>query len=90
MVRTAIKAAFENTYKGKTVLITGDTGFKGSWLSIWLTLLGANVVGYADSLPTKPSMFSICSIDKHIKHIKGDIREILNIKNGKNTKAVKE
>ena len=75
MVRTAIKAAFENTYKGKTVLITGDTGFKGSWLSIWLTLLGANVVGYSDSLPTNPCMFSICRIDKHIKHITGDIRD---------------
>ena len=38
---------FNNVYKGKTVLVTGHTGFKGSWLSIWLTMLGAKVVGYA-------------------------------------------
>lgn len=38
---------FENIYKGKTVLVTGETGFKGSWLATWLLNLGANVVGYA-------------------------------------------
>ena len=39
--------AFNDVYRGKTVLVTGHTGFKGSWLSIWLTSLGAKVVGYA-------------------------------------------
>ena len=38
---------FNGVYKGKTVLVTGHTGFKGSWLSIWLKELGANVIGYA-------------------------------------------
>lgn len=38
---------FNDAYKGKTILVTGHTGFKGSWLSIWLSSLGANVVGYA-------------------------------------------
>ena len=38
---------FNNVYKNKTVLVTGHTGFKGSWLSIWLRELGANVIGYA-------------------------------------------
>ena len=38
---------YHDCYKGKTVLVTGHTGFKGSWLSIWLTMMGAKVVGYA-------------------------------------------
>ena len=38
---------FNGVYKGKTILVTGHTGFKGSWLAIWLTALGAKVVGYA-------------------------------------------
>ena len=43
-----------NIYKGKTVLITGHTGFKGSWLSIWLTKLGANVVGASIDIVSAP------------------------------------
>lgn len=66
---------FENAYQGKRVLVTGDTGFKGSWLSIWLKLLGAQVIGYSSYLPSNPCLFSVCSVDKHIKHIKGDIRD---------------
>ena len=42
-----MKELFDNAFKGKTVLVTGHTGFKGSWLSIWLKQLGANVIGYA-------------------------------------------
>jgi len=45
-------APFGNFYTGKTVLVTGDTGFKGSWLAIWLTHLGARVVGYSLDPPT--------------------------------------
>lgn len=75
-----MKSPFNNVYEGKTILVTGDTGFKGSWLSIWLTLLGANVVGYANSLPSKPCMFSICKIDKQIKHINGDVRDFNSLK----------
>jgi len=71
----AIKAVFENIYQGKTILITGDTGFKGSWLSIWLKLLGAKVVGYSAYLPSNPCLFSACNINNHIKHIQGDIRD---------------
>jgi CDP-glucose 4,6-dehydratase len=46
-------------YKGKTVLITGSTGFKGSWLSLWLHSLGANVIGYSLSPSTEPNLFSV-------------------------------
>ena len=54
------KSSLENVvmnsefWKNKKVLVTGHTGFKGSWLSIWLQKLGANVVGFSKSIPTKP------------------------------------
>ncbi|MCL5062108.1 MAG: CDP-glucose 4,6-dehydratase [Nitrospirae bacterium] len=62
-------------YKGKTVLVTGDTGFKGSWFSIWLLKLGANVVGYALPPKNKKDNYLICELDKKIIHIDGDIRD---------------
>ena len=49
---------FSEVFKGKKVLITGNTGFKGAWLSVWLIELGAKVYGYSKDIPTKPSMFS--------------------------------
>lgn len=70
---------FNNFYKGKKILITGHTGFKGAWLSIWLTKLGANIVGYALKPPTNPSMFELCNVDSKIKSIIGDIRDIDNL-----------
>ena len=50
---------FSNIYKGKKVLITGHTGFKGSWLSLWLLSLGAKVCGVSKDIPTKPSLFEV-------------------------------
>ena len=44
-------------WKGRKVFVTGHTGFKGSWLSLWLDALGANVTGYALDPPTQPSLF---------------------------------
>lgn len=65
---------FENYYKGKKVLVTGHTGFKGSWLCIWLLELGAEVVGYAlDPLNDKDN-FVVSGLDKRINDIRGDIR----------------
>ena len=66
--------AFNNIYKGKRVLITGNTGFKGSWLSTWLTMLGADVYGYSDGIPTTPSMFEVLKLTSRIHHHNGDIR----------------
>ena len=57
---------FNNAYSGKRVLVTGDTGFKGSWLSLWLTSLGAEVAGFSDKIPTKPSNFEILDLKKNI------------------------
>jgi len=64
-----------NFYKGKRVLITGHTGFKGSWLCLWLNNLGAEVTGYALAPPTMPSLFDICGIAGTITSIEGDIRD---------------
>jgi CDP-glucose 4,6-dehydratase len=62
---------FNNVYKGKKVLITGHTGFKGSWLTLWLTMLGAKVIGYSLDIPTKPSHYILLDLD--IISVKGDI-----------------
>lgn len=62
-------------WKDKKVFITGHTGFKGSWLSIWLNLLGADVTGYSLKPPTCPSLFELCKLDNKIKTIIGDIRD---------------
>lgn len=66
--------AFNNIYKGKKVLITGNTGFKGSWLSTWLHMLGADVYGYSLNVPTQPSMFEVLQLETKIHQHFGDIR----------------
>src|SRR5574341_1665538 len=70
-----MKSIFNNIYNGKTVLVTGETGFKGSWLTIWLLNLGANVVGYALSPKTEKDNYAICDLGDKINHINGDIRD---------------
>jgi CDP-glucose 4,6-dehydratase len=70
---------FQN-YRGKKVLITGHTGFKGSWLSLWLSELGAEVIGYSLEPPTNPSLFEILNLKERINHIIGDIRDEENLK----------
>lgn len=57
-----------NKYKNKKILITGNTGFKGSWLTFWLYVLGARVYGISNSILTKPSLFKILSLKKKIKY----------------------
>lgn len=61
-------------FRGKTVLVTGHTGFKGAWLAIWLQHLGATVIGYALEAPTQPSIFESADLNQHLTHIHGDIR----------------
>lgn len=62
-----------DTYKDKRVFITGHTGFKGSWLSLWLNLLGANVKGYALPPATKPAMYTVLSVKDIADSQIGDI-----------------
>lgn len=66
---------FNNVYKGKKVLVTGHTGFKGTWLAIWLKKLGADVIGYSLGVPTEPSMYKICSMNNEVINIIGDIKD---------------
>jgi CDP-glucose 4,6-dehydratase len=67
---------FNNVYKNKKVLISGHTGFKGTWLTTWLLKLGANVIGISKDIPTNPSMFEKLKIKNRIKHHIEDIRNL--------------
>jgi CDP-glucose 4,6-dehydratase len=60
----------------KRVLITGHTGFKGSWLSLWLQSMDAQVVGYALAPPTTPSLFEEASVEQGMKSVIGDVRDL--------------
>lgn len=72
---------FNNIYKGKKVFLTGHTGFKGSWLALWLTKLGAQVCGYSLAPNTTPSMFKELDIENKItKSIIGDILDEQTLK----------
>lgn len=66
-------------YRGKTVLVTGHTGFKGSWMCRVLTMHGANVVGYSLEPPTNPSLFEAAGIEKSITSVTGDIRDLARL-----------
>jgi CDP-glucose 4,6-dehydratase len=72
--------SFNDFYRGRRVLVTGDTGFKGSWLAFWLTHLGAEVHGLALEPDTDPSNFRILQLDQTIDHQTVDIREIDTLK----------
>lgn len=63
-------------YKGKKVLLTGHTGFKGSWMSVMLVDAGAEVIGYSSCSKTETRLFDICGIKNQIVHIKGDVRDL--------------
>lgn len=67
---------FNNVYKDKTVLVTGHTGFKGSWLSIWLKMMGAKVVGYSLDPYSDRGNFNACNLsEKLFADIRGDVRD---------------
>ena len=67
-------------YKNKKVLITGHTGFKGTWLSKILINSGAKVIGYSLEAPTNPNLFSLSNIEKDMVSIIGDIRDFKHLK----------
>ena len=66
---------FNHIYENKKVLITGHTGFKGSWLTYWLKQLGAKITGFSKDIPTDPSLFEVLMLEKEIDHIIGDVRD---------------
>ena len=75
MVTAELNSMNQNFWTGKNVLITGHTGFKGSWLSLWLNMLGANVSGYALEPLTINDNFVLTGLDNNINHAVGDIRD---------------
>ncbi|NLF33198.1 MAG: CDP-glucose 4,6-dehydratase [Planctomycetes bacterium] len=66
---------FNGYYRGKRVMVTGHTGFKGSWLAIWLHHLGAKVTGYSLEPPTAPSVFVVSNLARHVLDIRADVRD---------------
>ncbi|RIV22296.1 CDP-glucose 4,6-dehydratase [Fibrisoma montanum] len=74
----SVTTLFQSAYKGKTVLVTGHTGFKGSWLAYWLHQLQANVVGYSLPAPTEPSHWQLLHLP--ISHYEGDISNVEQLK----------
>src|SRR5919108_4974419 len=63
------------SWRGRRVLITGHTGFKGAWLSLWLTELGARVTGFSLPPPTRPSLFELGRVRERVDHVEGDVRD---------------
>lgn len=67
---------FSGVYAGKRVLVTGHTGFKGTWLCSWLLKLNAQVAGFSNGIPTQPSMFQEIGLEGKITHYVGDVRDL--------------
>jgi len=72
---------FGGYYKDKVVFLTGHTGFQGTWLSLWLTLLGAKVIGYSLKPPTSPSLFNILNMKKIVTSKIGNINNSKKLSN---------
>lgn len=62
-------------WKNRRVLVTGHTGFKGSWMTLWLESLGAKVTGYALDPPTQPNLFEQAGVAEYVDSIRGDVRD---------------
>ena len=65
-----------SAWKGRRVLVTGHTGFKGGWLSLWLHQLGAEVTGFSLPAPTDPSLFEQTRLAELVNHVEGDVRDM--------------
>ena len=77
-----MKAGF---YKNKRIFITGHNGFVGSWLTLWLDKVGADITGFSLSPPSKPCHYDLLGLDKKINNIRGDVRKVADL-----TRAIRE
>ncbi|WP_293302846.1 CDP-glucose 4,6-dehydratase [Pedobacter sp. UBA4863] len=75
------KIVFGDIYRNKRVLVTGNTGFKGAWLSTWLISLGADVYGISNEIVTQPSMFEELKLEEKMIHYFADVRDLSAVKN---------
>ncbi len=71
-------------WQGKSVFVTGHTGFKGAWLCFWLNRMGAKVTGFSDRIPTQPSAFTAMNLAESITDIRGDVRDLEALKQALN------
>src|SRR5687768_4944873 len=62
-------------WQGRKVLVTGHTGFKGGWLVLWLTALGADVTGLSDGVPTQPSLHELARVGEDVRGVTADVRD---------------
>jgi CDP-glucose 4,6-dehydratase len=62
-------------WRDRPVLVTGHTGFKGAWLTLWLQALGARVTGFADAIPTTPSLYELARVGDGVQDVRGDVRD---------------
>jgi CDP-glucose 4,6-dehydratase len=79
LAKSKVLIMFSEIYRDKKILITGHSGFKGSWLSCWLIKLGAEVVGISKDIPTQPSMFEDLKLESKVKHLECDIRDLAKL-----------
>ena len=68
-----VESSLKSFYKGKKVLVTGHTGFKGGWLSLWLYTMGAEVAGFSKDIPTIPSFFEATQLNRFLLDFRGEI-----------------
>src|ERR1700752_5140710 len=76
VVSAALTRSFAEVFGAKRVLVTGHTGFKGSWLVRWLLKLGARVAGVSRDVPTDPAMFVELGLEQRVSHHQVDIRDL--------------